>query len=141
MYCSGHVSLLLIGTTGSTVGTLREAERVLGLRIVLACGASPPTGEKNVSQRLLTKQDLSDNRGRTETTGGSPKVTHPRRTELELQRWGRGPRERHLELRPWDWESAKTHPRSREDCGWASTFWLGVDGDEYTERFQAELMP
>lgn len=109
MYCSGHISLLLTGTTGSPVGTLREAERVLGLRIVLACGASPPTGEKNVThQRLLTKQELSDKSGGTETTGGSPKVTHPSRTELELQRWGRGPRERHLELRPWDWESAET---------------------------------
>lgn len=40
-----------------------EGGRVLGLRTVLACGASPPTGEKNVShQRLLTKQDPSDDR-------------------------------------------------------------------------------
>lgn len=65
---------------------------MLGRRIVLACGASPPTGEKNVSpQRLLTKQDLSDNSGGTESTEGYPRVTHPRRTDLELQRWGRGP--------------------------------------------------
>lgn len=43
--CSGHTSLLLAGTTGSTVGTLRETERVLNLRTVTT------TGEKNVSHQ------------------------------------------------------------------------------------------
>lgn len=58
-------------------------------------GASPPVGEKNVThQRLLTKPDLSGmtvRDVRPEET--PPKVTHPLRIELELQRWGTGPRE------------------------------------------------
>lgn len=43
--CSGHMSLLLAGTTAA-VRTLREAERLLGLSTVFAYGAVLPQDRK-----------------------------------------------------------------------------------------------
>lgn len=72
--------------------------------------------------RLLKRQHLSDGFGRTEATGAPLKVILPLRTELELNRWDRGPLQGHPGLRPWCWRSVEIPPQPYESC------WGGVGG-------------